>query len=335
MKLFLVILTIFCCSRANSQVDDSLAYKLYKDNVVLYSDLGYSSSPFSIKDNFLGGYKKIKFKHNQKVILGFGAAYKWFALRIGFALPQTLRPAGKFGNPNYFDLGVSFTVKKRYWDINLRNYLGYAIQDANRWDDSLTTLKPNAIEPRILNFDFSINSWFFKSDQFRMQSVFGRVGEFKRTIGTWYFKSTLNLFGVGNGLDPIVPLELIDTTETKSSANLIATLDIGFVPGYAYVYRQGFWQASVFAGLGGVVQSKFVSANGITRGLLGLAPRVDFRFVAGYSKPKYFFWLTTEFDIKSVSHRELKYGGAYHLVRLVGGVRLDKKEKTKKGNNKI
>ncbi len=335
MKLFLILLIVFCSTTSHSQVDDSLAYTLYKDKIVLYSDLGFSSSPFHIKDNFLGGFKKIKYKHNQKVILGIGVAYKWFALRLGLALPGTLRPGGKFGNTNYFDLGVAFTIKKTYWDINLRNFEGYAIQDANQWDDSLTSFRPNAIKPKVANFDVSINSWYFKSDEFRMQSVFGRVGEFKRTIGTWYLKSTLNLFGVGNSLDPLVPYELIDTTETKSSANSITTLDIGVVPGYAYVYRQGFWQASVFAGLGGVIQSKFVSAEGITRGLLGLAPRIDLRFVAGYSKPKYFFWLTTEFDIKSVSHQELKYGGAYHLIRLVGGVRLDKKQKDKKSKNKI
>jgi hypothetical protein len=176
VKLFLILSIVFYSTTAHSQADDSLAYTLYKDKIVLYSDLGFSSSPFRIKDNFLGGFKKIKYKHNQKVILGIGVAYKWFALRLGLALPGTLRPGGKFGNTNYFDLGVAFTIKKTYWDINLRNFEGYAIQNANQWDDSLTSLKPNEIKPRVSNFDVSINSWYFKSDEFRMQSVFGRVG---------------------------------------------------------------------------------------------------------------------------------------------------------------
>ncbi|NRA11601.1 MAG: DUF4421 family protein [Crocinitomicaceae bacterium] len=330
MKLLIVILTLICCALTRAQDTDSLAYSLYRNKVVLYSDLGYSSSPFHIKDDFIGGFDKIKYKHNQKVVLGIGVAYKWFSLRLGLALPGPLRSGSKFGNPNYQDLGIAFTIKKTYWDVNFRNYLGYAIQDAYRWDDSLTTLKPNAIESQIRNVSFSINSWYFKSDQFRMQSVFGKVGEFKRSIGTWYLKSTLNLFGVGNSGNPLVPLELIDSTETKSFAHATSALDIGVVPGYAYVYRKVFWQVSVFAGLGGVIQSKFYSAKGITRGILGLAPRIDFRFVAGYSKPKYFFWFTTEFDIKSISHREMKYGETYHVIRLVGGVRLDKKQKEKK-----
>lgn len=332
MKFFLTLLTIIYCSTTQAQVGDSLAYRLYRDKVILYSDLGFSSSPFSIKDNFLGGFDKVKYKHNQKVVLGIGVAYKWFALRLGLGLPGTLRPGGKFGNANYQDLGIAFTIKKTYWDVNFRNYLGYAVQDAYKWDDSLTVLKPNTIEPQIRNASFSINSWYFKSDQFRMQSVFGKVGEFKRSIGTWYLKSTLNFFGISNNLNPLVPVELIDTSETKSFANTITALDIGVVPGYAYVYRKGFWQASVFAGLGGVIQSKFYNANGITRGLLGLAPRIDFRFVAGFSKPKYFFWLNTEFDVKSISHREMKFNEIYHVIRVVGGVRLEKKKKSK---NKI
>jgi hypothetical protein len=332
VKIYLIILTLLCSSTILATPDDSVAYNLYKKKVVLYSDLGYNSAPFSIKDDFLGGIGTLKYKHNQKVVLGFGVAYKWFALRIGFALPGTLRPVGKFGNPNYQDIGVKFTIKKTFWDIDLRNYKGYAIQDAYRWDDSLNNIYPNAIETEIRSINFSINSWYFKSDNFKMQAVEGKVGDFKRSQGTWYFKSTLNLFGIGNegGTLTLTPTELIDTTQTKSYVNAISALDLGLVPGYAYVYRKGFWQASAFAGLGGVIQAKFFAAKGITRGFLGLAPRIDLRFIAGYSKPKYFFWLTTEFDFKSISFQEMKFKQGYHSIRLVAGLRLNKKQKIKK-----
>lgn len=316
---------------ANAIADpvDTLAYNLYKDKIVWYSDLGYNSAPFTIKDDFLGGYNKVQYKHNQKVMLGFGVAYKWFALRIGFSLPGTLRAVSNYGPVDYQDIGLKFNIKKTFWDIDFRNYKGYSVQDAYQWTDSLISLHPNAIVPTIQSVSFSINSWYFKSNDFRMQSAFGKVGDFKRSVGTWYLKSTVNLFGVSNN-PTLVPEELIDSTETKSFIRTASAFDLGVVPGYAYVYRNGNWQVSGFAGLGGVIQSKFYAAGLTTRGFLGLAPRIDLRFIAGYSKPKYFFWLTTEFDVKSISYKEIKFRQVYHRIQLVAGIRLDKKEKKKK-----
>lgn len=331
MKTYLVISFLICLASVHANPEDSVAYNLYKDKVVLYNDLGYNSAPFSIKDDFVGGIKKLNYKHNQKIVLGFGVAYKWFAFRIGFALPGTLRSVSKYGDPNYLDLGVKFNIKKTYWDLDFRNYKGYSIKDAYRWDDSLSTDTPNAIEPNIRASSFSINSWYFNSDDFKMQSVLGKVGDFKRSVGTLYLKGTLSLFGIGNDAGgTLVPEKLIDTTQTKSFADGTSVLDLGLIPGYAYVLRKGFWQASAFAGLGAVVQSKFYTAKNVSRGFLGIAARVDFRFNVGYSKPGYFFWLTTDFDFKSISFQEMKFSQGYHSLRLVGGMRLNKKQKEKK-----
>lgn len=310
---------------ANS--DDSLAYKLYKDKIILYTDLGYNSAPFSLKDNFVGSYDRIKFKHNQKVVLGFGIAYKWFALRIGFGLPGALRSIGKYGEANYQDIGMKFSTKKNFWDIDFRNYKGYSVQDAYRWNDTLNSFHPNAVEPYVRSVNFSVNTWHFFSDNFRMQSVLGKVGDFNRSIGTWYVKSTLSIFGISKENGALTPIEILDSTQTKSFVSSVSALELGAVPGYAYVHRQGFWQASAFAGLGGVIQSKFFSAGSVSRGFLGLAPRIDLRFIIGYSKPKYFFWLNTEFDVKTISFQELKMQQVYHRIELVAGVRINKKQK--------
>ena len=113
----------------------------------------------------------------------------------------------------------------------------------------------------------------------------------------------------------------------------MSSLDLGLVPGYAYVYRYNNWQISAFAGLGGAIQSKFYAANNVTRGFLGIAPRIDLRFIAGYSKPKFFFWFTSDFDVKSIAYKEMKFSQDYHSVKLVAGVRLDKKKKTKKSKS--
>lgn len=326
MKL-LCFLLFFQSFLTLAQEQDSIPYNEYRNKIVLYSDLGFSSAPFSIKGDFSHGVDKVKYRHNQKFVLGFGVAYKWFALRLGFSLPGNLRAESRYGKANYQDLGLTFNIKQTYWDIDLRNYLGYVIKDAYTWNDTLNALSPNAKMGQTRSISASINSWYFRSKDFKMNSVLGKTGDFEYSHGTWYIKGTLNIFGSGNDGVPLMPQELVDTTQNIYQANSFSALDFGAVPGYAYVYRWKNWQAAGFGGLGGVIQSKFFTAGTLTRGYLGLAPRMDLRFIVGYSKPRYFLWLHTNFDIKSMRFMELSYRQMYNTIQLVGGFRLDKKSK--------
>jgi hypothetical protein len=57
--------------------------------------------------------------------MGLGCTYKWFALRLGFSLTKNLKPASKFGNTSYIDLGIDFPIKKMYFEFDFRNYNTY------------------------------------------------------------------------------------------------------------------------------------------------------------------------------------------------------------------
>jgi hypothetical protein len=322
---------LLCSSYGYSQESqDSLPYNSYRDKIVLYSDLGFSSAPFAIKGDFSNNVNKLKFRHNQRLIMGLGFAYKWMALRIGFGLPTLLRPISRFGPSNYVDIGFKFNLKQTFWDVDFRNYSGYVIKDAYKWNDTLNALNPNAKMPNTRSTSFSINTWYFRSKDFKMNSVLGKKGDYKRSHGTWYLKGTLNLFGSASGKGGLLPVELIDTNISINGVSTVTALDLGVVPGYAYVHRWGNWQASGFGGIGGVIQSKFFAAGGQGRGFLGLAPRIDLRLIVGYSKEKCFIWLHANFDVKSIRFRELTYQQTYNTIRLIAGIRLDKKKKKEK-----
>ena len=333
MRVYVIIFVLLLPISAIGQ--DSLPYNSYKDKVVLYSDLGFKAAPFTLKDDFPLGVKKLSFKHNINPIMGFGIAYKWFGLRIGFGLPIQTKPVSDFGRSNYTDLGIKLNIKQTFWNLDFRNYRGFAIKDAYKWNDTLTELTPNDLRPYTSTASFSINSWYFRNRDYKMQSVFGLAGDFNQSVSTWYIKSTFSVFGVGNAGDSLVPnrslipFELTDTTD-KSKASTAFAIDLGVVPGYAYTFRQGNWQISVFGGIGAVLQAKTFSRGNVSRSFLGLAPRVDLRFIAGYSKPRYFFWFVTDFDIKSISYQEIKFNQTYYSMQVVGGMRLNKKEKEKK-----
>lgn len=330
MKQFLLLILLSINSIGFSQDSlDSVPYNSYRNKIVLYSDLGFSSAPFTIRSDFDNNVNSLKYRHNQRLIMGLGFAYKWAALRIGFGLPVLLRPVSRFGPSNYLDLGFKFNFRQTFWDFDFRNYNGYVLKDAYQWNDTLNSLSPNAKMPRTRSTSFSVNTWYFRSKDFRMNSVLGKVGDYNKSHGTWYFKGTLNLFGSTNDEGGLLPVGLVDTTQNINRVSTITALDIGIVPGYAYVYRWENWQAAGFGGLGGVLQSKFFAAEGQGRGFLGLAPRLDLRFIIGYSKAKYFLWLHTNFDVKSIRFRDLSYQQTYNTIRLIAGMRLDKREKKK------
>lgn len=322
-QLYIAFLLLFISNILFANEKDSSSYTIYKQKLVLYSDLGYRSSPFSIKYQFTPEIDKIKFKHNLRTIMGVGFHYKWLAFRVGFSLPGTIRPPSKYGNSKHINLGVQFSVKRTFIDLDLRYDSGYVVMNAYRWNDSLTPEYPNDLSEDIRSANLSANVWYFKNKNFHMKPVLGRVGHYNKEVKTFYLKSTLNFFGAGNNSGILIPPPLRDSLKDKTRSKSVTALDLGVVPGFAYVNRINNWQFSFFTGLGGVIQSKFYTTPLATRGFLGIAPRVDVRFIGGYNDPKYFCHLATEFDIKSIRFQKFKYNQIYYSLQVVGGIRLN------------
>ena len=60
---------------------------------------------------------------------------------------------------------------------------------------------------------------------------------------------------------------------------------------------------------------------------LGIAPRLDLKFIGGYNDEKYFCHIDTDFDIKSARIQNLAYRQYFYTIKLVGGIRLMPKDK--------
>lgn len=316
---------LFLATPLLAQENDTLPYQIFKDRVVLFGDLGFDSAPFSLQDNYGLGVKKVKYRNNLRAVLGLGVAYRWFSLRVGFALPGQILSEKKYGKTDYFDVGLKFNLKQTYCTFDLRSYHGYAIKDAYKWNDTLSKSdNPNDIRSGTRSANIALNAWWFFSKNFHMKAMLGTAGHFTGASKTWYLKTSLNYFGVSNDNGQLIPVELSDTTD-RSRATTVGALDLGVIPGYAYGNRINNWQFSVFAGLGGVIQSKFYTIKDTPHSFLGIAPRVDFRLVGGYSKKKVFVLLATEFDIKSLRIQNMKYNQTYYNVKIIGGVRLPTK----------
>jgi len=302
--------------------DQPIAIHDFKNQHVLYADLGISPAPFNLSYPFPYEVSKLKYKNNFKPILGLAYAYKWFSMRVAFPVLPGVRSTETFGKSKQFCLGFDYNFKRLYTDLDFRIIQGYAIKDAYTFDTSLTENTPNNILPELGSLNLALNLWYFNHDDFKMNALQGRRAHFEKQVHTWYLKGTLNYFGATNESGEIIPSLLQDESQSKTSAQAYSALDFGIIPGYAYANRINNWQISGWAGLGPVVQSKFYTLETGVQGFLGLAPRYDIRLVGGYSNNQRFFLLAANFDNKSITFNELAYKQYFYTIRLVAGIRI-------------
>lgn len=329
----LVVFFLLTTGKLSAQ-SDSLPYSKYSDKIVLYTDLGFSTAPFRIAYPYTSAIEKIKYRNNMSAVWGFGVCYKWFALRLGIALPGTIKPVSQYGRTQYYDLGFDFTLKRTFFDVDLHVYNGYAIKNAYRWNDSLNGLKPHDIRPDVNSASFSINAWIFKNKGFKMSAFRGKTASYRKDLYSFYLKPTFNVHGVSsNSNKSLIPVELIDSNQTKTLSRSLVAVDLGIVPGMVYVKRWNDFQIGIMGGMGLVVQSKFFTTDSISRNFLGLAPRFDVKFIASYNQPRYFVLFVSDFDNKSFRFNNFAYRQTYYNLKIVAGMRFNKKKKKKPEEN--
>ncbi len=299
----------------------------FSDSKIISAETGYTSAPFSLLYPLTSGLDKISFKNNLAPFLRLGFNYKWFVLRFSIPNIGNIRDVSNYGTTRQYNLGMDFSFKKVYYDFEFKYIRGFAIQDANRWDSSLNEIQRNSIQPKIQSLNVSANAWYFHHKDFKMGALLGKRSYYTKLVHTWYVKGTMNFFGVDTKNDGLIPAVLQDEQNSKTMSSTFSAFDLGFVPGYAYVNRFKNWQIAGWAGFGPVLQAKYYQFNGDFRGFLGLAPRYDVRLMGGYTTPKFFLFLVTDFDNKSIRFNELIYRQYFYTVKLVGGYRFPRKEK--------
>ncbi len=316
------ILALFGQVRAQ---DEPVAIHDFKNQHVIYADLGISPAPFNLSYPFPYEASPLKYKNNFKPILGLAYAYKWFSMRVAFPVLPGVRSVEKYGKSKQFGIGLDYNFKRLYTDLDFRIIQGYAIKEAYTFDTSLTENTPNNILPGLGSLNLALNLWYFNTDDFKMNALQGKRAHFEKQVHTWYVKGTLNYFGVTHGSKDIIPSLLQDPLQSKTSAQSYSALDFGIIPGYAYANRINNWQFSGWAGIGPVIQSKFYTLETGVQGFLGLAPRYDIRLVGGYSNNQRFFLLAANFDNKSIVFNTLAYKQYFYTIRLVAGIRIPPK----------
>ena len=320
---YLIITTLFSfVSFFIFSQKDTVYLTSYRNNLIIYNDLGFNTAPFDLKIVHNQISKNLKFRNNIHDFYGVVCNYKIFSVRFGVQLPGSIKPTKSYGYSKYFHLGFDFTYKKIFFDFDFYQYKGFALMDSKQFYNNYNNEYPNDIKNDLMSNSFSVNMWYFHKKNFTMSALRGKTAVFNKFAFTWYLKSTLNSFGLSNNNSPIIPDYLIDTINTKSSATHIRAFDFGFIPGIALVLVKNHWNFSVLTGYGFTIQDKSYETTSLYRNFIGLASRYDIRVMGGYNTPKWFLMLHTDFDNKSIQFTGLKYAQTYFSIRLVGGYRF-------------
>lgn len=330
-----ICISLFICSISIAQEDSSTVctYNTYRDNPILYGDIGFNSAPFSIKYNFGNGIDKLKYRHNFKTMLGIGYAHRWFSLRLGLAVIGNVRPQSRYGKANYFDLNGSFEIGKTYNEIGLRVYNGYVIKDAYLWDTTYSKLVPNDVNQSIQASNFYIKSSYFFNKEFKSKPFEGIKGCYNKNVFSSYLDFRLDAFGISNNINRLIPNQLEDSLINITSSKTISGFELGVIPGIGYVGISNKWQYGIIAGIGPALQIKTYVAENISRSFLTLIPKYELDFRLSYQQPTYFYTFSLSSDYKMINFNELKFRQNYYMIRFTIGHRFKarpKKVKQKK-----
>ncbi|HLV43268.1 MAG TPA: DUF4421 family protein [Brumimicrobium sp.] len=328
MKAILFIVFLFFLSGYSYSQKDSLAFAMHKNRLVIHTSISLRDAPFSFKDDF-DGVKKLGYRANLNVIHGFGVAYKWFALNINYKLPGYVRNTEKYGRTKYFDLGLKFSFKQWYFNVDFHDYIGYGIKKANTLSDTLpTTTSGYYLNDKIQSASFGVNAYHFFNKDLNMKAAVGIVGRYTKPVHGPYIRLTSNIHGVSSN-NGLIPHEYFTSTPSIHKSTSISAFDFGGIPGYAYLNNIDGWQFGAFAGIGAVIQAKVYSFENTQRSFLGISPRIDLKLQAGYNVENWFLMLTSSFDQKNIRVKSFSYNQLYYYLRLTYGYRFKIKTKNK------
>lgn len=304
--------------------DTTTKYILYKDRIVVYTDLGFISSPFfiSFKDTKNINHT-LTYRINHGLILGVGGSYKWFSIRLSYMIVHNLEDKKKYGKTNYFGAHLGFPFKNTFSEINLLRFGGYVLINANKKIDNYPNKR--IIYPKISNLDVTISSYYFFNPDFSINPVLGRSGNYKTQTTSWYLKGSLGLNSIQHTDSTLIPVEFENMLYEKQKAERITALNLGIVPGFAYVTRYKNWQFSGVAGFGINIQNKSYVSSQVKRNFIGVAPRIDVKINIGYNPSDWFIMLNSELDYRQVSFQKLISGNPLFNIKLTGGYRFKTK----------
>jgi hypothetical protein len=302
---------------------DSTAYRLYKDEVTVYSMTGYNATNFALSPQF-GSFKRQRFVLNPPLLLGFGAAYKGVDLLLSFRTPYLLYPASDYGKSDYFDFKLKVPYKKIQWALRIQQYHGFSLVSGQEEWTSVPIIYPD-----LTTFSINLDARYFFREAFNYSAALGFSGEYLSDFLTPYIYAYSGGSRLKNREGTLLPETLHDPAFSISLMDRLGCVELGASPGLAGVKRHQAWQGLMLLGFGPLMQVKWYETPQNQRGFFGLSSRTDLLLSVGYHKSRWFLQVMTEFQFRRINFNQIKTQQYYYDFRIYAGYLIGVKKHPK------
>lgn len=236
--------------------------------------------------------KKIEYKPNENLNIGFGLGYKWLGLDLAFNLSGVNSDDDQFGKTKRFDIQSNIYTRKFAIDLNWQSYCGYYASNPGTYMANFDPDRmPYPLRPDIKTVNYGISAMYiFKHDKFSFRSAFTYNERQVKSAGSFMAGPYLSYYRMDadSSLIPVAAEEYFDTSVDFRGNEYIG---YGFSGGYGYnlvVGKRVFFSATLAIGLGPEIK-KTPSTHGQKASTEAqLTGRLSVRTALGYNSERFF-----------------------------------------------
>lgn len=326
----MLVVALFCFLPFVSPdtLKNNAPYALYKDNITFYTLSGYNSTNIAFKPKF-SELNKINYTFNPPLLLGFGASYKGIDLGITRRIGAHLLNSKKFGKSDYFDFKLRFPIKRIHFAIRFQLYEKFSLKNQQYAPEIV--LDKNLFLPNFSALSINIDARYFIKKDFNYSAALGFSGHYNVDFFTPYLYSYAGASGIAHrsNLQGLFPGYAVDSGVDISQSDLVSCLEIGALPGIAFVKKHQQWQGLLLLGWGPLIQSRSYQSENNNRSFFGFTSRADLQISIGYHGERWFTQIMSEFQFRRMNFTQVKVQQYYYNLRLYFGYLLRVKKHPK------
>jgi len=203
----------------------------------------FKYTSFAIKDRNSG--TRINYRPDRQVNLGFGVAYKWFAIDLAFNVGLT---EDSEQDSEFFNFNGKVFSRKQYIEVNYQYYYGYKIAKVRSSSSQASSFDARQ-DIRTINISLS-NLYSFNYGKFSIQAPFILNEVQKKSAGSFLSGVIFNQYTMGAD-SSIVPSSLEQEFSDEIELKEITVGSVGVRLGYMYsiIYRKLFFTLGLIPSL--------------------------------------------------------------------------------------
>ena len=274
---------------------DTSFIKVYTDELTTRLYLSRKQNGYTLADALLKPW--IKYRTNDKILLGMGYTYSFLTINLGIKLPLINQDDNLYGESRYFDLQTHFMFRSYIVDLYLQWNSGHYLSNPQdvfyNWDGGNYMPQRGDMRTSIVGLNVQ---HLFNSDRYSYKASFWQNEFQKRSAGSpilgleayWMLGMSDSIMVEG----AIPPMGFMD----EVSFNRADVMHVGLNGGYAHTFvwmEKLYLSLSTTMGLSGAYNKVQYTPDShtLSRGL-SLGATNTTRISMGYDTGKYYFGLS-------------------------------------------